>query len=98
MRCTPTVSYPHSADVGLSHESKHDTQYERPGTAGSSSRRHRHAKTRGPAPAQRRINRTQALRSVPATRFAAGLRVWACTRFCPLPPSAKLSGAMINTS
>jgi hypothetical protein len=47
-------------------------QYERPGTAGSSSHRHRRARTRGPAPAQRRINRTQALRPVPATRFAAG--------------------------
>jgi dihydrofolate reductase len=47
-------------------------RYERPGTVGSSSHRHRRARTRGSAPAERRINRTQALRSVPATRLAAG--------------------------
>ena len=40
--------------------------------SGSSSHRHRRARTRGSAPAERRINRTQALRSVPATRLAAG--------------------------
>lgn len=37
-------------------------QYERPATAGGSSRRHRRARTRGPVPAHRRINRTQALK------------------------------------
>ena len=46
--------------------------YERPGTVGSSSHRHRCARTRGSAPAERRINRTQALRSAPAARPAAG--------------------------
>ena len=47
-------------------------RYERPGTVGSSSHRHRRARTRGSGPAERRINRTQELRSVPATRLAAG--------------------------
>ena len=69
---TPAVRSPHSADIGKATKSNTTRRYERPGTAGSSSHRHRRARTRGSAPAERRINRTQALRSVPATRLAAG--------------------------
>jgi hypothetical protein len=75
---------PHS-DAGKATKSNTTLQYERPGTAGSSSRRHRRTGIRGPAPAERRVNRTQALRSALATRLTTGHADRARTRFCALP-------------
>ena len=73
-------------------------RYERPGTAGSSSHRHGRAKT----PDQRQQNAGSTERKLQDPYLPQDsqpdTRVWACTRFCPLPPSAKLRAAMINTS
>jgi hypothetical protein len=95
---TPAVHSPAFRCPEKATKSNTTRQYERPGTAGSSSRRHRRIGIRGPAEAEPRVNRTQALRSAPATRLTTGHAHRAHTRFCPLPPSAELRAAMINTS
>lgn len=78
---------PRTPMSGKATKSNTTRQYERPGTAGSSSRRHRRIGIRGPAPAEPRVNRTKALRSAPATRLTTGHVHRADTRFCPLPPA-----------
>lgn len=86
---TPAVHSPVLRCPGKARKSSTTRQYERPGTAGSSSRWHRRTGIRGPAPAERRVNRTQAPRSAPATRLTTGHADRARTRFCPLPPRAR---------
>jgi hypothetical protein len=83
---TPAVSYPHSTDVGKSHEIKHDTPVR---ATGHSRQLIAQAQTRQDPGISASTTQDQP---------NASPKIRACTRFCSLPPSAKLSGAMINTS